>query len=59
MREEQDNACAACARKGLQLVIDHCHETGKVRGLLCRRCNGIAQHYDTVSAVLRYMEQRR
>lgn len=32
------NSCAICDSKE-RLCIDHCHETGKVRGLLCSFCN--------------------
>jgi len=38
LMQEQDGACAICASE-TNLVIDHCHETGKVRGLLCNSCN--------------------
>ena len=30
--------CCHCGVEG-PLDIDHCHETGKVRGMLCRKCN--------------------
>lgn len=32
--------CAMCGRYE-ELVIDHCHKTGKFRGLICRLCNGL------------------
>lgn len=45
--EKQAGVCAICNSpeithirgKLLSLAVDHCHETGKVRGLLCRACN--------------------
>lgn len=37
---EQAGRCKICQRAGgRKLVIDHSHETGKVRGLLCHSCN--------------------
>jgi hypothetical protein len=35
----QDGKCLLCGKER-KLVIDHCHKTGKIRGLLCRACNG-------------------
>lgn len=45
--EAQEDKCALCKRhqtefrKGYNLAVDHCHETGKVRGLVCYPCNTI------------------
>lgn len=37
----QDGVCAICgtAPAGQALALDHCHDTGKIRGLLCKHCN--------------------
>lgn len=38
--ESQHGTCAICKGKPEgNLHIDHCHETGRVRGLLCGSCN--------------------
>jgi Recombination endonuclease VII len=58
--EEQNFSCALC-RKHLstqkrRLCVDHDHETGKVRGLLCARCNGaLGKLGDTVTSIKRVL----
>jgi recombination endonuclease VII len=39
MLARQRGVCAICKRSGQVLCVDHCHATGKVRGLLCSKCN--------------------
>ena len=43
MLVDQSNKCAICGKEQLKyrrrLSVDHCHETNKVRGLLCHPCN--------------------
>jgi hypothetical protein len=55
----QGGACAIC-RKIKPLCVDHCHLTGKVRGLLCHTCNSALGFWgDSPSLVrraLKYLE---
>lgn len=42
MLTTQNNVCAICSgpdKIGWRLTVDHNHETGKIRGLLCGHCN--------------------
>ena len=43
MFSDQGGACAICnthqCATGRALAVDHDHQTGKVRGLLCQACN--------------------
>lgn len=41
MIADQGGGCAICNRQpgNRRLHVDHCHETGKIRGILCSGCN--------------------
>jgi hypothetical protein len=68
MLEEQEHKCAICGDhesntrwgKTVKLAVDHDHETGKVRGLLCQRCNTTLGRYKDSKTVWanfqRYLE---
>lgn len=54
LAEKQNHRCAICGAeeksrdrwngRTRRLAIDHCHTTGKVRGLLCTGCNSALGH---------------
>ena len=50
MLKSQNNKCAICNgtatghRINKYLSVDHCHTTGKIRGLLCFTCNIVIGH---------------
>jgi len=59
--ERQEGKCAICKIKPeRKLVVDHCHSTGKVRGLLCGKCNlGIGYLKDSIdflSNAIKYLQ---
>src|ERR1039457_7541616 len=39
LAEVQGHVCALCLAVGKFLVLDHEHETGLARGMVCRACN--------------------
>lgn len=65
MKERQNNLCAICKTKTYEkeLNIDHCHATGKIRGLLCTKCNtGIGLFCDDINLlknVITYLNENQ
>ena len=61
MLADQNGACAICktespgGRHGT-FHVDHCHDTGKVRGVLCHSCNvTLGRVGDSIDGVMRYL----
>ena len=61
MLEDQNGVCAICGKPPHEanpdhwkerLAVDHCHETGRVRGLLCNNCNAGIGHLGSESVAL-------
>ncbi len=65
MLKLQRSVCAICEQpeKTRRLSVDHCHATGVVRGLLCRRCNvALGQFNDSpelLRAALKYLRRAK
>ena len=71
MMEKQDGKCSICGtdepggRKSGRgggadvFVVDHCHDTGKVRGLLCHGCNRamglLGDNIQTLQSMVEYL----
>ena len=60
--EKQSGLCLICKKRSKQtLAVDHNHNTGKIRGLLCVRCNqGLGHFYDSqelLSEAINYLGQ--
>ena len=63
MFDRQNGCCAGCRLppiEGKLLAVDHCHRTGKVRGLLHNNCNiiiGMAKESSSIlMEITKYME---
>ena len=59
---EARGLCAIChGSYGDRPNVDHCHKTGKIRGVLCSRCNsGIGLFLDStqlLDAAIRYLDR--
>ena len=67
--DEQNGVCAICG--GIQtgrgrakntLAVDHNHETGAIRGLLCTNCNtgigNLRDNIDLLQKAIQYLRER-
>lgn len=58
MMQEANNSCQICS-SSQNLVIDHCHSSKKVRGILCWSCNVALGHFkdseEKLKAALEYL----
>jgi len=62
MLVNQNNECAICKNSiGYEASVDHDHQTGKVRGLLCGKCNsgiGLLQdNPEILRSAAKYLDQ--
>jgi hypothetical protein len=59
MLKKQDGVCLICKRpeKNRKLAVDHDHETGAVRGLLCTSCNNTLGWFERyLPSIMKYLK---
>lgn len=63
LRNKQNGVCAVCkkvCKSGKRLSVDHNHSTGRIRGLLCGKCNtalGLAEDsIERLYALIAYLK---
>lgn len=68
MFDAQGGLCALCRRRSTgkgngRMDVDHCHDTGRIRGLLCRHCNTalgiLGDGPEKMERVMRYLRGDR
>ena len=69
MYDKQKGLCFICGNpettqcnngKSRKLAVDHCHKTGKIRGLLCTSCNrGLGYFQDSIDLLTKATEYLR
>ena len=68
--DQQSGKCAICSepmdprgRRKTAVAVDHCHDTGVVRGLLCRGCNtgigSLKDSIDVLKSAVKYLERHK
>jgi hypothetical protein len=68
MIKEQKGVCKTCKTNELSstsdkyFAVDHCHKTGKVRGLLCGPCNSalgmVKENIETLENLIKYLKDK-
>ena len=65
MLARQNGVCALCGttrtdKRGRSLFVDHDHETGRLRGILCQQCNSavgtLGDTVESLSRVVSYLK---
>ena len=64
--DDQNKACKICNKQntcGKNWHVDHCHQTGKIRGILCAKCNqALGMVYDDIKILqnmIQYLEDNK
>jgi hypothetical protein len=64
LKSKQNGNCAICFNKlkpGIYSHLDHCHKTGKIRGILCNTCNRglgyLQDSQDNLKSALKYLKK--
>ena len=67
MFTEQGGVCKICRssdtgrKQSAHFAVDHCHKTGKIRGLLCLKCNkGLSdfdENFEIFDAAIKYLKE--
>lgn len=66
MLELQNGVCAICGgqnKDGRRLFIDHCHQSKKIRGLLCTKCNlmlgAVNDSVEVLANAIKYLTEQQ
>lgn len=56
--DKQHNSCKLCGKNPIRTpVVDHNHRTGRIRGIVCQKCNIIIGMYESCPEVLTLVPQ--